>query len=142
MGIIFSVCSHSQEEKSNSVQLIEINSEIKFNWDNSTSKIVDDELWIKLKTSFQTHKRTLIKEVSNHELTNAKVCKVEDKLTKGQMAFIALDQLEGIPYALVFEIQYCIMYIDCPYIGGLIESIENNKDASDQLMNYYYKEKK
>ena len=68
--------------------------------------------------------------------------KVEDKLTKGQMAFIVLDQLEDIPYALVFKTQYCVMYMDCPYIGGLIESIENNKHASEQLMNYFHKEKK
>lgn len=141
VAILFSVHSYSQEEKKNSVKLIEINSEIKFNWDNSTSKIVEDELWNNLKTLYQTHKRTLIKEVGNHEITSAKVCKVKDKLTKGQMAFIVLDQLEDIPYALVFRSQYCVKYIDCPYLGGLIESIENNQDASSQLMNYFYKEK-
>ncbi len=142
IAILFSIKSYSQEEKINSINLIEINSDIKFNWDNATSKIIKDKLWKKLKTSYQTHKKTLIQEVSNHKLTKAKVCKVKGYLTKGQMAFIILDQLEDIPYALIFKAQYCISYLDCPYIGGLIESIKYNKNASEQLMHYFYKEKK
>ena len=142
IAFLLSTQSYSQEEKNYSIELIEINSVIKLNWNNSTSKIVEDKLWKKLKTGYQTHKKTLILEVNNHELTNAKVCKVEGKITKGQMAFIILDQLEYIPYALVFNNQYCVMYMNCPYIGGLIESIKNNKNSSKQLMNYFYKKKK
>lgn len=141
LGILFSVYSYSQEEKCEAFQLIEINSDILFYWDNSTSEIVKDELWKKLKTNYYSYKRTLIKEVSNQKLTEAKVCYVEDKLTKGQMAFILLDQLDDIPYATVFKTQYCVFHLGCPYVDGLIESIASNRKASEQLMNYFFKNK-
>lgn len=139
LGFLFSIYSYSQEEKCNTYQLIEINPDIIFYWDNSTSEIVKDELWSTLKANYYKFKRTLINEVSNQKLTEAEVCYVEGKLTKGQMAFIALDQLEDIPYFTVFKMQYCVIHLGCPYADGLIESIVHNKKASKQLMKYFYK---
>ena len=122
--------------------LIELNSEMKFHWNNATSKIIQDQIWDSSKNAYENNKLALIKMVSNKEVTNAKVCGVNDTITKGQMAFIVLDQLEAIPYALVFQTQYCVINPGCPYIGGLIMSIKNNSEASNQLMDYFYNSEK
>jgi hypothetical protein len=118
--------------------MIELNSEIKFHWNNTTSKIIKDNLWADTQSSYERNKVALIKMVRNKELTNAEICLVNEPITKGQMAFVVLDELEDIPYAMIFKSQYCVINPGCPYIGGLIQSINNNTEASNQLMDYFY----
>lgn len=142
LGLAFVFGSHAQEGSKDSIILIEITSNIKFHWNNSTSKIVKDSLWKELKASYPKHKKTLIQKVGNHEPTEAKVCYVQGTISKGQMAFIVLDKLERIPYAKVFEMQYCVFHIGCPYVEGLIDSVHHNKDAVQQLMDYFYPKNK
>ncbi|NOQ70893.1 MAG: hypothetical protein GQ574_02760 [Crocinitomix sp.] len=117
--------------------LIELNESIQFNWDNSTSQIIEDDLWDRLKGSYENNKRALIHLVNNKEPTQARVCNVHGEISKGQMAFIVLDQMEDIPYAQVFKFQYCVVDPSCPYIGGLIESIDSNDKAYRQLMVFF-----
>lgn len=130
------------QEANSSIQLIVLNGEIMLHWDNTKSEIVDDELWEKSKKLYSKNRRFLIQEVSNKERTKAEVCEVKGKLSKGQMAFIVLDQMEEIPYAMVFGYRYCLVYPNCPYIAGLVESIDDNPNASSQLMEFLSNQKK
>jgi hypothetical protein len=132
----FGITYPENEGEEENVIRIELTDKINFNWDNSSSSIIDDSLFALSKEAYSSQKKEIIQLVDSKKQTKAEVCKLEGTLTQGQMAFIFLDQMEAIPYAKVFQQQYCVVYLDCPYIGGLIASIDYNEKASEQLMEY------
>jgi hypothetical protein len=107
-------------------------------WDNSQSTFIENEVFVELRDSFYTDKKSVINEILNEEQTSAWACDEPDALTKGELAFLFIHQVEPLPLMKIFGIQWDVWELNCPYPYGLIHYIRNNRTTVVQKLHQFF----
>ncbi len=107
--------------------LIDLGDSFKFNWNSHEKIIIDDSLLDKIKKNYNKKRNILIDKISDKTSTSYIICGSNQKLKKGDFAFLLIDRIENIKYFDVFGIQMDTFIIGCHYPEHLIEFIDNER---------------
>ncbi|MDJ1501235.1 hypothetical protein [Xanthocytophaga agilis] len=122
----------------NGVILIELPNGVSFNWDNDCSRIVEDSLYRSLVTTFSTKQHSTIRLILDSTITSARVCAFDKNLLVGDLAFLLIDKIKGIPYALVLNVQFDVFQADCYYPVGLFSYINKYRSEVYKKVELYF----
>lgn len=139
--VIIFTFSLSGLTKAQSTVEIPLFSDITLTWNSETSKYIEDDDFNAIKDNFSKYRNDLVKLISNTTPTKANVCEIDRSMTIGEMAFILINQCEPIPYALAFQMQFCVFEMNCPFPDGLIYYVNKNRSEVEKQLNEYYRSK-
>jgi len=128
--------AYSLEDRGDKI-LICIDS-IKVNWSKEKSEIIKDSLYnetisSKKKKDFIFLAR-LITDISTSDIS---YCKTNKRLKKGDLAFILIDKVYGLPYYQITGMQCDYFENGCPYPVGLFEAINKDRNKTrDNVLKY------
>lgn len=108
-------------------------------WKISKSLVIEDSLLIKVKSRvhFKQEMCDLITDTTSQHI---KDCTNEVILTKGDVAYIVLDQTTSIPFAILF-IQMDVISNDCgTHEDGLFDYIHRNRIMVAKKLKYHFSE--
>ncbi|MDJ1481568.1 hypothetical protein QNI16_13800 [Cytophagaceae bacterium YF14B1] len=137
--LVDSVYVHTRNQLKivNGVILIKLPNGVSFNWDNDCSRIVEDSLYRSLVTTFSTKQHSTIRLILDTTITSARVCTFDKNLLVGDLAFLVIDKIKGIHYALVFNVQFDVFQADCPYPFGLFSYINKYRSEAYTKVELY-----
>ena len=119
------------------VREIVLAKKIVISWDNKAHTILDDNNWKQLKKNIKTNEGQLIKLLTDTTKTMAYGCPSVSRLTKGQMAFIVLDEINSFPYFKIFKIQFDVFMEGCQYPIDLLDFVaRESKFVQTELRNF------
>ncbi len=126
-------CGHKENNKQivvseNKNILIDLGDSFKFNWDSDKKIVVSDFLLDEIKKDYNKKRNVLINKINNESSTNHMICGSNQKLKKGDLAFLLIDKIENIKYYEVFGIQMDTFITGCYYPEYLIKFINNERD--------------
>ncbi|MDJ1501210.1 hypothetical protein [Xanthocytophaga agilis] len=128
-----------QVEIVNGIILIELPNGVSFNWDNECSRIVDDSLYRSLITTFSTKQHSTIKLILDTTITPARVCPFDKNLLVGDLAFLLIDKIKGIPYLKALDVRFDSFQADCYYPVSLFAYINNSRHEVYKKVELYLK---
>lgn len=100
---------------------------ISINWDNCNNDIIEDTYYAAAIVYYNESKCRMTEAIINSNVTSAKICNLDRNLFAGEVAFLFIDKLENLPYASIFQVQFDVLTIDCPYLYGIPEGIYENR---------------
>ena len=107
-------------------------------WDNSKSDFTENSGFSELKVKFQANKSELITEILNEEITKAWSCNDSRQLTKGELSFAFIKKITSLPLGEIFNMQWDVFEINCPYPIGLFSYVSKNRSTVvDKLTDYF-----
>jgi hypothetical protein len=136
--ILMAIGLLNQDAKSSNINPIRFDkSGVIFNWDNSKSEIVNDVLYKKLVVRFKNDKSYLIEQISNITKTSAIACGKKEALVIGDLAFLLLDKIKGLPFFAVTGFQCDSFKPGCAYPVGYFEIIKAHRlEIAEKVKNY------
>lgn len=128
--ILFS-CQKDQKNKSNgktvNYQLIDLGNSLKFNWDLDKTSIVKDQLYEQTKKVYQNQKNILVHKIMDTSSTDVIFCNTLKTFKKGDLAFVLIDEIEGINYFTDLNIQMDTFTFGCSYPEDLLVVLNNRR---------------
>lgn len=122
------------------ILLIKVINDKYLNWDNCSYEIVKDKYWLELKKDYLLNKVEYIELIEDTNSTKANICGLTKNLTKGDFAFLIIDEVENIPYSTVFRSQWDVLHMNCKYPDGLFSSLNENRNFfKTKLLDYLIK---
>lgn len=115
------------DDSINEYVLIDLGNSLKFNWDLSDEKIVNDLLLGNLKKDFNKKRILLISKIRDVTPTCITICGSNQKLKNGDLAFLLFDKIENVKYYKGLNIQMDSFIIGCQYPENFIEIIDNRR---------------
>jgi hypothetical protein len=124
--ILMAIGLLNQDAKSSNINPIRFDkSGVIFNWDNSKSEIVNDVLYKKLVVRFKNDKSYAI------------ACGKKEALVIGDLAFLLLDKIKGLPFFAVTGFQCDSFKPGCAYPVGYFEIIKAHRlEIAEKVKNY------
>ncbi|MDJ1506814.1 hypothetical protein [Xanthocytophaga agilis] len=106
---------------------IQLTNALAVNWDIATSFPVEDSLYEHIKKQ-PMYKKQLCEAIADTTSLNFRDCANEVILTKGDIAYITLDRIDGIPFFMIFHYQIDAISSDCgSHADGLFRYIHKNR---------------
>lgn len=111
-------------------------SDILFHWNNLSSKIVVDSLFENLKHNYKKKSGYLVDQITNVTATSASACN-KDKLVIGDMAFLIINEIDGLPFFEVTHVQCDVFENNCPYPEGYFNVIGRDRKGIREKVKHY-----
>lgn len=111
-------------QRNNDKVYIVLSEHVKLFWDNKNSEIIKDSLYRMVKRNFGQYVKEITTQVSDTRITPAQSCGVERNLVMGDLAFLLIDDIVGIPYFSALGFQWDTFDTDCKYPLHMFGSLE------------------
>src|SRR6185312_528199 len=85
---------HPNYLSNQSIVLITFNNGLSIHWNNLSSEIVNDELFVRLKHHYKNYRHYLIGQISNTNITKATACGKKTRLVVGDIAFLLITKID------------------------------------------------
>jgi hypothetical protein len=117
---------------------VELEGGIKLLWDSKNDEIIKDSVFYALRgTSIN---KNIVKSISDTTNLYVSVCSKKSNLRKGDVAFIALLDLDQLHVGRDLGCQFCEIYDSCKYLDGMLDGLENNREEiAEKLLTVFFK---
>ena len=117
---------------------IELSKTLKINWSIKASKVVQDSLFIKAKSSKKALKLELLELIPNTTPLDFEACFKKGKVKKGDVAFYLFDEVFNVPYPTAIGKAFPDIPLNCKPPLGLYDYIEANRNLVITNMKAFY----
>jgi len=117
--------------------LVQLREGVAFHWDNENAQIVHDSLYAQVLERYEEYKMGLVEQILDTTPIPAKTCGFNERLRKGDMALLLIDEVERLPYMPVFQVQWCQYVIGCPYPISMMNYVHNFRAEAKAKVGLY-----
>lgn len=119
------------------IVLIKFNNGSSIHWNNLTSEIVADKLFVRLKHNYKNYRRYFIDQISNTNTTQATACGKKSELVVGDIAFLIIDKIDHLPAFKIMQTQFDVIDSNCHYPVGYFNTIDKNRNLIQKRTMHY-----
>ena len=114
--------------ESRQITLVQITDDIEVNWSNENGNFIRDSYYNEIEENFDNLKFHIVNKIGDTTvLKGLKICSSQSYLTLGDVSFLLIDQIKGVPYFQLFGVQFDAYKLGCIVPDGLLDYVSENR---------------